>query len=113
MSSNIDDKFSISEGDVVDVSLEDAMQSPVGEVYLVRSPNIRDNEVHMVLITGGLIQKPHGLRPETKEYSAPEANPFSSKPSDNDSQTQLLLLNDSARQRFYESYEVPQEYRRS
>lgn len=37
----------------------------IGDIALVRSHNVNEFGDHYIVVVGGLVQKPHGLRPET------------------------------------------------
>lgn len=54
--------------DLIRVTPEEAMASPIGTIMLVKSSNVLDGTPHWVEVTGPPVQKPHGLRPMTKEW---------------------------------------------
>lgn len=107
---NIKQGLKLSIDDVTASSPDEAMQSKVGEVYLVRSNNTPERGDHFILISGGLVQKQHGIRPETQEFPAPTQSPLKGM-SCKDSPV-ILKLNDYARQQFYTHYKIPKKYRK-
>lgn len=59
------DAFNIwGEGDLTQISTEEAMRLQVGEVALIRSANVPEYGDHYIVITGPPIMKAHGLRPQ-------------------------------------------------
>ena len=105
-------EFELGAADVMRVTGEAAMSSVVGDVYLVRSGNVPELGDHYIVITGGLVQKPHGLRPQDVSFPIHKGQ---STPLDDyrlDEPLVLLKLNDAARLRFYDAYQVQQAHRR-
>ncbi|MBP7708304.1 isocyanide synthase family protein [Candidatus Pacearchaeota archaeon] len=98
------DLADIPEKDVVRSTPEEAMSSPVGTVYLVRSPVLKEKGDHIILINGGLVAKPQGMRPETLEFPIPKNNPLNNLPSDGS--TLLLRLRGDSLERFYRTHNV-------
>ena len=61
----------------IQLSAEEANnQLKVGDVALVRSENVNDLGDHYIIITGGLVQKDHGIRAEEVSIHAPETKDF-------------------------------------
>ncbi len=104
--------FSIDSSEVTRVDAEEPRTSAIGDVYLVRSQNVASLGDHAIVIIGGLIEKPHGLRPA--DLSFPLAFGHLTPLDDYDIEEPLVLLklSDAARLRFYEAYNVPEQYRR-
>lgn len=104
--------FSLDASEVTRVTGEQALISQVGDVYLVRSQNVSSLGDHYIVIIGGLIQKPHGLRPEDIAYAIPDGQqtPLDAFPPEE--ALVLLKLDDHARVRFYDAYGVEDRYRR-
>lgn len=50
-----------------------------GDVALVRSNRVSEIGDHWVIITGGLVKKPHGWRPEDAHFEAPNMSPVLDK----------------------------------
>ncbi len=105
--------FRLSAADVTRVTGEEAMHSNIGDVYLVRSANVQSRGDHFIVITGGLVQKPHGMRPQDMSFPVPEGmiSPLSAYP---ESETLVLLKLDTASsQAFYAEFDVPEQFRHS
>lgn len=98
--------FNVSESALSRVSFDEAMKSNVGDVYLVRSPKVESSKDHYVLISGGLVQKSHGLRPNDIVFPAPKNNPLRNFPT---GELVLLKLNGSARESFYQHFNVHED----
>lgn len=61
--------------DVVPVTPEWVnLSARIGDVILVRSSNVPDFGDHYIVITGGLIEKPHGLRRQDEQIPAPNVS---------------------------------------
>ncbi|PIP65045.1 hypothetical protein COW95_04060 [Candidatus Peregrinibacteria bacterium CG22_combo_CG10-13_8_21_14_all_49_11] len=103
--------FDVSEDEVTRVTGEEAMKSQVGDIYLVRSKNVSTLGDHYILIIGGPIQKPHGLRPEDIAYAISMNQPTLLDSYSTDETLILLKLNDEAKKRFYEEHDVEEKYR--
>lgn len=104
--------FKIEKSDVKRVTKEEVMQGfKVGDVYLVRSENVAFIGDHYVLITGGLIEKPHGVRPGDITFQIPENEPTPLDEHDISETLVAYKLSDDARRRFYEHQNVEAEYR--
>lgn len=104
--------FDLGSSEVQRVTGEQAMSSAVGDVYLVRSQNVAGLGDHYIVITGGLVQKPHGLRPQDVSFPIRQGQPTPLDDYRIDEPLVLLKLGDAARQRFYEAYDVPLQFRR-
>lgn len=111
MSSRIDNlnNFEIDSSQVQRISPEKAMNARVGDVFLVRSPALSGLSDHFLLIIGGLVQKAHGLRPESLNFPADKDTPLSAF----GDELVILALDDTSRLAFYDCFEVESQYRRS
>lgn len=105
--------FVLEASEVTRVSGEEALSSAVGDAYLVRSKNVATLGDHYIVIIGGLVQKPHGLRPEDISYPAEGDETALLDTYGPDETLVLLKLNDAARLRFYEAHRVLPSHRRS
>ncbi len=103
--------FSVESSELTRVTGEEPLQSRIGDVYLVRSKNVEALGDHYILIVGGPIPKPHGIRPQEIVYAISlNANtPLDDYSRDED--LVLLKLNDDATQRFHDTHNVEDEYR--
>lgn len=101
--------FKLSIDDLCITSPEDANNSKIGSVYLVRSKNVGSKGDHFIIVTGGLVQKPHGLRPETVDFPANQEDLLNKYNTDID--PLLLQLKRDARERFYEANNIDDQYR--
>ncbi len=104
--------FALSHEQVTRVTGEEAMRSAVGDVYLVRSQNVKALGDHFIVITGGLVQKPHGLRPQDIPFPIPSGMQTPLEEYSLEEVLVLLKLDDAARLRFYEEFNVAPEFRR-
>jgi len=82
----------------------------IGDVYLVRSTNVAFLGDHFVVISGGLIEKPHGRRPQDITVQVPlgEQTPLDAITGRDD--VVALKLSDTARTRFFNLYGFPEEF---
>ncbi|GEM_PF-805761 len=103
-----DREFEVDESNVQRMQLEDFIASNVGDVYLVRSPSVPQYGDHYVLIVGGIVQKPHGMRPDDVLFSAGSGTPLKSYGKD---ELVIFKLSGAARNAFYEHYAIEQRYR--
>lgn len=106
-----DRMFHLAASDVTRVSAEEPLQSRMGDVYLVRSKNVEELGDHYIVIIGGLVQKAHGLRPADMTFAI---HPHEQTPLHayrKDEALVLLKLNDTACDRFYAAYNVPEQFR--
>ncbi|MCO6429501.1 MAG: hypothetical protein J5J00_01480 [Deltaproteobacteria bacterium] len=107
--------FNIGDDDVRRVSGEEVLKThQVGDVYLARSQNVAYLGDHYVVITGGLIQKPHGVRPQDVVLQVPRgvATPLDAFENILKDPVVLMKLSDKARHSFYEHHEIPENFRR-
>lgn len=95
--------FTAGAGNITQITSEQFISLPIGSVVLVRSRNVPDLGDHYAVISGGLIEKPYGLRPETLVISAPNMSAFLSMYKSING-VKLLLLNEKARECFYNRY---------
>ena len=104
-------EFELKDSEVSRVNPETVMKSEVGDVYLVRSNNVPDLGDHYIVITGGLIEKPHGKRPDDIVFSIAEGE---TTPLDSYAGEPLVLLklNDKRVHAFYDHCSVNQRYRK-
>ncbi len=97
----------LAESDVRRVTKEEVLKEfKVGDVYLVRSENVAFLGPHFVVITGGMVEKPHGKRPQDLTFLVPDGE---KTPLDNYDWTESLVvlkLEESAKKAFYEHYEL-------
>lgn len=64
--------FKLNKKDVNRVSKSDVLNNfKIGDVYLVRSENVAFLGDHYVIITGDIVQKPHGFRPRDLSILVP------------------------------------------
>jgi hypothetical protein len=82
----------------------------IGDVALVRSSKVTEYGDHFIVITGGIVEKPHGFRPQERVI---KANQTMSKlldtfTPDKDGLT-LLWLKESARNRFYQFHGIEKD----
>lgn len=68
--------YNLGAVDVTPVDLKQIFDLPIGSVLLVRSANVPQHGDHFIVIDGGPVMKPHGLRPSTIEISAPCGRPL-------------------------------------
>lgn len=61
-----DDVYVLDKEDVQRISTFDAMYLQKGDVVLVRSNNVAQLGDHYIVVTGPVVQKPHGMRPMTE-----------------------------------------------
>lgn len=104
--------FSIDSAEVKRVDAAEPLTSAIGDVYLVRSQNVASLGDHAIVIIGGLIEKPHGLRPADLSFPLASGHITPLDEYDIEDPLVLLKLSDAARLRFYEAYDVPEQYRR-
>ena len=103
----------IGDNDLTRVSKQEILeQFQVGDVYLIRSQNVSFLGDHFVVITGGLVDKPHGRRPEDLSILVPHGVTTPLDQYKGNEEVIALKLNDQARIRFYEHYEIAPEFRR-
>jgi hypothetical protein len=87
----------------------------VGDVYLVRSQNVAFMGPHYVIITGGMVDKPHGRRPQDFAVLVPhdEITPLDGYNAYDPTQPLVALrLHDEARRAFYRHYDIDPKFRR-
>lgn len=91
-------------GKVRQITSREAHSSKPGDVLLIRSTNVPFYKDHFVVITGGLIEKPHGIRPQD------HAVPASDKSILNEYEAQMgltiLKLNDEACKAFMNFHKI-------
>lgn len=104
--------FSVTIQETIRMTGEEAMDSSVGDVYLVRSKNVGSLGDHYIVIIGEPVQKPHGLRPKDLSFPIHDGEQTPLKHFDPEEPLVLLKLNDKTRRRFYIAYNVPEQYRR-
>lgn len=63
----------ITPADVVQIGMEQLKMLQPGHVALIRSLSVPELGDHFIVITGGLVQKEHGIRPQTLTIGAPSA----------------------------------------
>lgn len=68
-----EDYYQLNPLNVIPINTMQGMYLPIGTVALVRSQNVPDYGDHYIVITGGVVQKPHGLRPQEVSIVAPHA----------------------------------------
>jgi hypothetical protein len=107
---NMQINFCVTLEDMLRVSPQEAISAEIGNVFLVRSSNVPQLGDHYIIIKGGLVQKPHGLRPETLEYPVIGPSPIAEV----HEQAPVIVwrLNDASTQRFYAFYDVPKQYQK-
>jgi pyoverdine/dityrosine biosynthesis protein Dit1 len=93
-------KIQLGRQDVVRMRSVDFMVAPVGTVLLVRSSNVKEMGDHFIVITGGLIHKKHGLRPQTLAISDQGQKALLDQFEADDEGVILLRLDHPARERF-------------
>lgn len=103
--------FELKEGEYKEVNPQDVLDKVgnkhYGTVYLVRSDNVSFLGVHYVVITGPMVKKIHGIRPQDKTILVPhdEVTPL-----DNDiihdKTVRILELSPEAQDRFCKHYEL-------
>lgn len=55
----------LSENNVTQIDTKQAMYLQKGDTLLVRSKTVPELGDHFITVTGPVVQKPHGLRPQT------------------------------------------------
>jgi len=101
---HFDDVYTLTEGDVVPVTGQQAYYSRIGDVLLVRSKNVPDLGVHYIVITGAPVLKPWGLRPQDVAIVAPNNRLIENW--QEDEQLVLLKLNQLAATAFREFHGI-------
>lgn len=71
---HFEDIHPLNSEDVIQISISELVMLQPGYVALVRSATVPDLGDHFIVITGGLIMKTHGLRPQTLTISAPNTS---------------------------------------
>lgn len=98
----VTNKIQLDRTKVVQLRSVDFMTLAVGHVVLVRSENVKELGDHFVIITGGLVMKKHGLRPQTLTISAPEHKELIDQYEvDEEGVILLLLEQETARKMLY------------
>lgn len=87
------------------ITSQEALSSKIGDVLLVRSVNVPHYGDHFIVITGGLIQKPRGLRPQDTVVAAPNAAKILDQYSSPDGVV-LLKLDDTAKCAFLQFHAI-------
>lgn len=77
-----------------------------GDVCLVRSQNVAEFGDHYIVITGGLVLKPWGMRPKDIELAAPETKPVLDQFRPSQMGLILLKLTDKATEAFHEFHGI-------
>lgn len=104
----------IAEKDVTRVTLEESLNSQRGDVYYVRSPQVGEMGDHIILMVGGFVRRPHGMRPNSIAFGPlpkDEITPLNAY-DDRDEGLVLLRLNDIARQAFYNHHGIEGKLRK-
>lgn len=68
--------FPLTKTDVVRIDTLQAMYLQKGDIALVRSANVPSLGDHFIVVTGGPVQKPHGIRPETMSICNGQNHPL-------------------------------------
>lgn len=78
----------------------------IGDVCLVRSQNVAEFGDHYIVITGGLVLKPWGMRPQDVEIAAPETKPVLDRFQPSQMGLILLKLTPKATEAFHEFHGI-------
>jgi hypothetical protein len=65
-----DDNYNMDVTDVDQINTEQAMYLRIGDVVMVNSLNVPELGPHFIVVVGGLVAKPHGIKPETVSMPA-------------------------------------------
>ncbi len=78
-----------------------------GDVALVRSSKVTEYGDHFVVVTGGIVEKPHGFRPQETVIQAGEVmTKFLDRFTPDKDNLTLLVLKDPARNRFLQFHGI-------
>lgn len=98
--------YNLNEGDITRIGLKQVMKLRKGEVVLVRSSNVPENGDHFIIITGGLVHKPHGIRPMTEMVSAPNTKQLLDRYKPDEDGLILFHLCDEAQDAFFRYHKI-------
>lgn len=101
------ENFTPQQTDIRASSPSGVMLSDVGAVFLVRSPRLPDIGEHYILITGGQVQTPRGMRREDIVYLPAGAESVL----EDTGELQIYEVHGEARKEFYEKAKVHPKYR--
>lgn len=99
-----EDYYKLAYIDVDRITRDEAFTAEVGTVILVRSSNVPEYGDHYIVITGGPIMKPHGLRPQDRVISAPGTSELLDMY--NNQELVLLKLNPRAQESFLNFHDI-------
>lgn len=102
---NFEQSIGLDIQNVTQLRATDVYNLKKGDVCLVRSSNVPQLGDHFILVVGGLIQKPHGLRPDTIGMGAPKAGKLLDQYTP-DKGIVLLKLNQGATKAFYHFHHI-------
>ena len=106
---HFDDVFSYKEGeDLTQITAQQGFSLKPGDVALVRSSNVPEYGDHYIVITGPVVVKEHGIRPQDTSIAAPKASKILDKYTPIQGLT-LLKLNDAAKAYFLEFHGITVE----
>lgn len=104
--------FDLDLKDTESATLEDSLNSQVGDIYLARSPKVGTLGDHFILMIGGMVRRAHGMRPDSIAFGPIPTEESPLNGFDNEGKLVLFKLNDVATQAFYNHYQIEDKFRR-
>ncbi len=102
---HFEDLYQLKQDGVIQISVNELAMLQLGYVALVRSATVSDLGDHFIVITGGLVMKTHGLRPQTLTISAPNAGKLLDQYQPRDGVI-VLVLNHNMKRLFHNFYGI-------
>lgn len=99
-----DDAYPLTSDQVTRLTAQQAMYLRPGEVVLVRSDNVPEFGDHYIIITGPVVKKKHGIRPQEIAIEAPGNNLLDLH--EKERGLILLHLNEDAKEAFHVFHDI-------